>query len=161
MISILSGLVGALTVYLLSLSIRGVVVLRAGQQPVTYSSAYRLLVLSLFPLSGFVTSAAASLSTGQRLAALLITVMFWVGTLYLTYTFFFVRLSYDDDFIYHWTPLRGHRHIPWSEVESIHYFAFGQVYVIGTSTYGRISISPVADGWIPFLQRICDQIDCK
>jgi hypothetical protein len=151
---LVAGLVAAGVVYLLSKAVRREAAQRDGRQSVEYGRGYRLLAAVAFPLSAFVTFAALQASPDQIILALIIASLFWIGTLYLTYEFFFVNLSYDDLFIYHQTPLRGKRQIPWDAVTDVHYSAFTHAFTVTTDGYGNISVSPMADGSQAFIERV-------
>lgn len=151
---ILSGLVAALVVYLLVRSVRPDARQRAGRQWVEYGTGYRVLSAATFPLSSFVTYAALQSSSDQRVLALLIAGLFWLGTVYLAYEMFFVQLSYDDQFIYHQTPLKGKRQIPWDAVTGIDYSPVTQAFTVRTNGHGTISVSPMADGSHALIERV-------
>ncbi len=156
---ILSGLAAALVVYLLARGVRPDAQLREGRQWVEYGTGYRVLSAALFPLSAFVTYAALHSSLDQRVLALLIAGLFWLGTVYLAYEIFFVQLSYDDQFIYHQSPLRGRRQIPWDAVIGIDYSRVVQAFMVQTDGHGMISVSPMADGSQALIERVSAWVD--
>jgi phosphate/sulfate permease len=151
---LIGGLVAALVVYLLSRTARQESREEHGRHWVEYGKGYRLFAAMAFPFSAFVTYAALQASPDQIILALVIAALFWVGTLYLAYEFFFVYLSYDDQYIYHQTPLRGRRQIPWEVVTGISYSAFTQAFTMTTNGYGNLSVSPMANGSQAFVERV-------
>jgi predicted small integral membrane protein len=151
---LVSGLVAALVVYLLARSTRTDAPPQHGRYHVAYGRGYRLFAAVAFLMSAFVTYAALQSSPDQRTLALIIAVLFWLGTLYLAYEFFFVHLSYDEHFIYHASPLRGRRQIAWEAVTGIHYSAGTQSFTVTTNGYGNLSVSPMADGSRAFVERV-------
>jgi hypothetical protein len=154
---ILSGLVAGLVVYLLSKTVRSDPQSRENRYWVEYGPGYKILAGVFFPLSAFVTYAALQASPDQTMLALVIAGCFWLGTLYLAYEFFFVHLSYDDEFIYHQTPLRRARKIPWRAVKHMRYSPLTQAFSLITDGYGRVTISPMADGSRALIERVSGQ----
>lgn len=149
-----SGFVAALIVVLLARSTRPESKQQHGRYHVEYGRGYRLFAAVAFPLSAFVTYAALQASPDQIALALVIAVVFWFVTLYLAYEFFFVHLSYDDQFITHQTPLAGRRQIPWAAVKGVTYSPLTQAFTVATDGYGNISVSPMADGSQAFVERV-------
>ncbi len=156
---ILSGLVAALVVYLLSRAVRGIGKQRGSRYWVEYNTGYKILSAAFFPLSTFVTYAALQASPDQKTLALVIALSFWLGTLYLAYEFFLVHLSYDDELIYHQTWRR--RRIPWSALKAVRYSPLTQAFTLKTDGYGDISISPMADGSHALIERANAQIESR
>jgi hypothetical protein len=158
-VPVISGLVAALVVYVLSRFVRREPNRRGSRHWVEYGAAYKLLSAAFFPLSAFVTYAALQASPDQKTIAGLIAIGFWIGTMYLAYEFFFVNLSYDDDFIYHQTPLRGQREIPWNSLNDVRYSPTMQSFTLVTDGYGNISVSPFANGSQALIERVSKQIE--
>ncbi len=154
LVPLLSGLVAAGVVYLLSATVRRESRQHQGRHWVEYGRGSRLLAAIAFPFSAFVTYAALQSSPDQRILALTIAALFWLGTLYLAYEFFFVHLSYDEQFIYHQSLLRGRRQIPWESVTSISYSPLTQAFTIKTADDGTVSVSPMANGSQAFVERV-------
>jgi hypothetical protein len=150
---VISGLVAALVVYLLSNAVKGEPEQRGSRNWVEYGVGYKSLSLAFFPASAFVTYAALQASPDQKTLALIIAALFWAATLYLAYEFFFVHLSYNDEFVYHRTPLRGQRRIPWNAVNDVRYSAATQSFTLKTYGYGDVSISPYTNGSKALVQR--------
>ncbi len=143
---IIAGLIAGLVVYLLSTFVKDQPEQIGTLHYVTYGPALKILSAAFFPISAFITYAALQASPDQVVLAAIIASLVWLGTLYVAYDFFFVRLSYDDEFIYHWTPIKRSRKIPWSAVKGVQYASFKQVFNLKTERYGTISVSPYADG---------------
>lgn len=159
LLPIISGLTAALVVYLLSKTVREGPKQRGSRNWVAYGPSYKILSVAFFPLSAFVAYAALQAAPDQKSLALVIAASFGAGTLYLAYEFFFVRLSYDDHFIYHWTPLRRQRQIPWSAVKDLHYSSLTQTFSLKTDGLGDISVSPFADGSLALVERARIQLE--
>lgn len=143
---IFAGLIAALVVYLLSTFVKDQPKKIGDRQYVTYSPALKILCAAFFPISAFVTYAALQASPDQAIIAGIMALLFWLGTLYVAYDFFFVRLSYDDSFLYHWSPLKRGRKVPWSAVKDVQYASGKQVFYLKTEGYGTISVAPFANG---------------
>jgi hypothetical protein len=145
-------------VYLLSRTVRETPRQQVGRNWVEYSTGYKFLSGAFFPLSAFVTYAATQASPDQKTLAGLISLAFWLGTIYLAYEIFFVSLSYDESFIYQKSPLRGSRKIPMNAVTDIHYSPLTQAFRLITDSHGDISVSPMANGAKALLEAIAAQI---
>lgn len=107
------------------------------------------------------TYAALQASADQQTIARIIAGCFWLGTLYLAYECFFNYLSYDDQWIYYWRPLRGERQIPWSAVKDVQYSPeMPQTTIkLKTEGYGDLEISPYWDGGEALAERAKAQIE--
>ncbi len=151
--SIISGVAAALVVYWLSTTVRGAPEQHGSRRRVAYGTPYKLVTAAFFPLSAFVLYAALQASPGQKSLALVIAACFWLTTLYLAYEVFFVRLSYDDDFIYHQSPLRGQRRIPWQAVVAMACSPITQNFTLYTEGFGKLSFSPYADGHLALIEQ--------
>ena len=157
--SIISGVAAALVVYWLLTTVRGAPEQHGSRRRVAYGTAYKLLTAAFFPLSAFVLYAALQASPDQKTLALVIAGSFWLMTLYLAYEVFFVRLSYDDEFIYHQTPLRGQRHIPWQAVNGLGYSPLTQAFTLYTDGLGSVPFSPYADGHLALIEQAAAHLE--
>ncbi|MBZ0300721.1 MAG: hypothetical protein K8J31_13310 [Anaerolineae bacterium] len=144
----------ALLVILLSRGVKRESLPRGSRQWVEYGLALKIVSAAFFPASAFVSYAAFQASPDQQVLALSIAAGFWAATIYLAYEFYFVRLSYDEDYIYHQTPLRRLRRIPWDAVKAVRYSPTTQAYTLKTAGHGDVSISPYADGHEAFIAQI-------
>lgn len=159
---LVSGLAAGLIAYALSKTVRGKSEQRAGRQWVEYGAAYKALGVVFFPLAAFVSYAASQASPDQAVLAGLIACIFWLGTAYLTFEFFFVKLSYDDKYIYHWTPLwRRPRKVPWSTVIEVRYSPVTQTFTVVTDGYGTVPVSPLANGHQALIDRAVAEIEAR
>jgi hypothetical protein len=159
LVPLLSGLIAALLVYLLSRSVRPTTAQHEGRRWVEFGPAYKLLVAAFFPLSAFVSYAASQASADQQTLAGLIALCFWLGTIYLAYGFYFVQINYDEDSIYQQSPLRGQRRIPWDAISAIDYSTATQSYTLKSEGYGDVSISPLADGCAALVEAARSRLD--
>jgi hypothetical protein len=156
---IISGLIALVVVYLLSKAVRAEPAQRSGKNWVEFGLGYKVLAVLFFPFSAFVTYAASHASADQKSLALFIAAAFWVMSVYLAYAVFFTHLSYDDDFIYCWTPRQRQRQIPWSAVNDLRYSALTQAYSLKTNGFGQVSISPQANGSQALIDRAINQLE--
>jgi len=67
---------------------------------------------------------------------------------------FFVRIEFDESFIYPFSPWRGRRQIPWSEVISHDYSRVNQWLVIQTRHGGRARVSRYLSGIHSFVGKL-------
>lgn len=153
LLPILSGLAAALVVILLARRVRPTPAQAGERWLVGYGPVYKVLSAAFFPLSAFVTYAASQASPDQTTLAAVIAAGFWFMTLYLAYEMFLVHLSYDDAAVYHQSPLRGQRRIPWEAIIEVRYSPLTQVYTLRTEGYGSVSVSPLADGHQALLEQ--------
>lgn len=159
---LLSGLIAGLVAYGLSKTVRSKPEQRAGRQWVEYGGAYKALGVAFFPLSAFVSYAASQASPDQAALAGLIACVFWLGTAYLAFEFFFVKLSFDDGYIYHWTALwRRPRKVPWSAVVDVRYSPVTQTFTVVTDGYGTLPVSPLANGHQALIDRAVAEIEAR
>ena len=68
--------------------------------------------------------------------------------------FFFVRVEFDESFIYPFSPWRGSRRIPRSDITSFHFSATNHWYVIRTRTHGTFRVSGLMCGIGSFVERL-------
>lgn len=151
---VLSGLVGALVVYLLFRLARPVARTQGDRKILEYGRGLKLLAVFFVPVSAFVAYAAAHAGPSQALMAALVALFFVLATLYLLYEAFFVKLGYDQRFIYHYTPLRGERTVPWESVTEAGYSPLCQAHFLATRTQGKIWFSPWLNGFTEFVEYI-------
>jgi small-conductance mechanosensitive channel len=151
---VISGLVGALVVYLLFRLARPVARTEGDRKILEYGRGFRLLAVVFVPVSAFVAYAAAHARPSQSLVAALVALFFVLATAYLLYEAFYVKLGYDQRFIYHYTPLRGERRVPWESVTEAGYSPLFQAHYLATRTQGKIWFSPWLNGFPEFVEYI-------
>jgi small-conductance mechanosensitive channel len=151
---IISGLVGALVVYLLFRLARPVARVEGDRKILEYGRAFRLLVVLFVPVSAFVAYGAAHARPSQALAATLVTLFFVLASAYLLYEVFLVKLGYDQRFIYSYTPLRGQRTVPWESVTEAGYSPLRQAHYLATRAHGTIWFSPWLNGMAEFIEYV-------
>jgi len=139
---IISGLVGALVVALLFRLARPGARVEGDRKVLEYGLGFKLLAVLVVPVSAFVAYAAAHARPSQVLAATLVALFFVLASGYLLYEVFFVKLMYDQRFIYHSTPLRGRRTVPWESVTEVGYSSLRQAHYLATRAQGTIWLSP-------------------
>ena len=75
-------------------------------------------------------------------------------TVYIFLEVFMVRLEFDETFIYHFSPWRRDRQIPWSEIISVSFSQTNRWYVIRTQGHGTLRVSTFLSGIGSFVERL-------
>ena len=75
-----------------------------------------------------------------------ISLVFFLCGLYIILEFLFVRIEFDDKFIYTFSPWKASRTIPWSEVTSCSYSHANHWHILRTQNSGVIRISDYLSG---------------
>jgi hypothetical protein len=91
-------------------------------------------------------------SSRDRIYVISMAVGFTALTLPLLLEFFRVRIIFDDESIYCFSPWRPFRLIPWSAVTSRYFSQAAQWHVIETTSYGRIRLPVYLSGIQTFLE---------
>jgi TRAP-type uncharacterized transport system fused permease subunit len=105
-------------------------------------------------LGGFLLFAASLSSLDQRTLAWCVSGTLAASALYVFLEFFFVRVEFDEMFIYPFSPWRGSRRIPWSDVTFFHFSATCSWYVIHTRSHGTLRVSELMSGIGSFVRRL-------
>lgn len=144
---VVSGLIGAGVVWIM-VALTKSSGRRVGERRyLEYSRGFKVLALLLVPISVFIAYAAAHAGRGQKALAFLIAVASVVGATFSVYQAFFVKFSYDDDFIYYKTPLAGERRARWAELNDVGYSGLLQSDYIVVKGIGRIWCSNMLNGY--------------
>lgn len=154
----ISGIIGAVVGTLLLLILLRTVRPSARQSGsrfvLEYGRPMRALGIAMLLLGGFIAYAATRASANQRLLAWIVGGGIGACALYIFLEPFFVRVEFDDLFIYSFLLWRGTRRIPWSDIESYHYSESNRWYVIRTRTHGTLRVSSFLSGMKLFLERL-------
>jgi len=125
--SIPSGVIGGIvaTLLLLWLASRAVRAarFRGGRYVVEYGLPVRVAGWFALALGVFIAYAASQASPDQRILAACVGGTLFLACLALFLEFHFVRIEFDDEFIYTFSPWRKRRVIPWSAVSGYSYSA--------------------------------------
>jgi hypothetical protein len=153
-----AGIIGAATTGLLMVVLRRTVRPSARQRGscriLEYGLPMRSLGVAMLLFAGVFLYAASCASAEQRLPA-------WIGcgalaacSLYVFLEVFFVRVEFDESFIYPFSPWRGRRQIPWSDIVSDNFSSVNQWHVIRTRGHGTLRVSTFLSGVGSFLERL-------
>ncbi len=84
---------------------------------------------------------------GQEIPAFLVATGFVLGTILLNYQVFWVKFSYDDEFVYYKSPLAGIKKEPWSNLVEVGYSKLLQADFIVIDGIGKIWCSNMLNGY--------------
>jgi hypothetical protein len=158
MLAPLAGVTGAVATSLLMVLLLRTVRPSARQlgslQILEYGTAMRGLGIAMLLLGGVFLYAAYHSSADQRHLAWIVSGILATCGLYVFVEMFFVRIGFDEAFIYPFSPWRGRRRIPWSDVVSFSYSHVNRWHIIRTRTHGTLRVSAYLSGISSFLKRL-------
>ena len=117
----IGGLVGVLFVYLFVKYTKSSAIESNGRKILNYSLPFKLFTVVLIPFSIFVVYAASQARESQIVVATIVALFFILGALFSGYHVFFVKLSYDNNYIYYQTPFNKKQQASWSALVEIGY----------------------------------------
>ena len=94
----------------------------------------------------FIAYGASRASADQRVIAACVGGTLFLVSLYVFLEAQFVRVEFDDEFIYTFAPWRGRRVIPWSAVTSYSSSGASGWHTLKTRGYGSIHLSALLSG---------------
>jgi hypothetical protein len=118
--------------------------LRNGRYIVEYRLAAKIAGWCFLALGLFTAYAAAHASADQRVLAACVGGTLLLVSLYIFLEAHFVRIEFDDQFVYTFAPWRKRRVIPWSAVTG--YSVASGWYVVKTRGYGSVHLSAQLSG---------------
>jgi len=158
MLAPIAGILGAIITSLLMVVLLRTVRPTARQQGsrhiLAYGTAMRGVGIAMLLLSGLFLYAASRSSLDQRHMAWIVYGMLATCGLYVFVEMFFVRIEFDESFIYPFSPWRGRRRIPWSDVVSCGYSNVNRWHVVRTRSHGTLRVSIYLSGIGSFLERL-------
>ena len=153
-----AGIIGAAVTGLLMVILRRTVLPSARQRGshrvLEYGLPMRVLGIAMLLFGGVFLFAASRSSADQRLLAWVVYGVLAVCSLYVFLEVFFVRVEFDESFIYSFSPWRGGRRIPWSDIVSCYFSSVNQWHVIRTKAHGTLRVSTFLSGVGSFLERL-------
>lgn len=112
-----------------------------------YGLGFKAFSILLTPCAAFVTYAAAHASSDQKLLAAAVASCFVAAAIFFTYQVFFVRFSYDQEFVYFESPIAGKAKASWENLVDIGYSSILQADYIVIEPIGRIWCSNMVNGY--------------
>ena len=153
-----AGLIGAAVTGLLMVILRWTVQPLARQRGprrvLEYGMPMRSLGIAMLLFGGTFLFAAARSPADQRLLAWISSGVLAACGFYVFLEVFFVRVEFDDSFIYPFSPWHGGRRIPWSDVVSCNFSSLNQWHVIQTKAHGTLRVSTFLSGTGSLLERL-------
>jgi hypothetical protein len=134
--SIPSGVIGGIVAILLVswLATRAVPAarFRNGRYVVEYRLPAKVAGWCCITVGWFIAYAALHASADQRVLAACVGGVLFLVSLYIFLETQFVRIEFDDNFIYTFSPWRKHRLVPWSAVVGYSYSAVNRWHILKT-----------------------------
>jgi len=148
--SIPSGVIGGiLTILLVSwLATRAVPAARFRNKRyvVEYRLPAKMAGWCCLAVGSFIAYSALHASADQSVLAACVGGVLFLVSLYIFLETQFVRIEFDDNFIYTFSPWRKRRLVPWSAVVGHSYSAFNRWHILKTRGYGSIRLSTLLSG---------------
>jgi uncharacterized membrane protein YfcA len=143
---VIGGVVGILLVSWLATRAVSAARFRNGRYIVEYRLPAKIAGWCCLAVGSFIAYSALHASANQRvLAACVGGVLFFVS-LYIFLETQFVRIEFNDTFIYTFSPWRKHRLVPWSTVVDYSYSAVNRWHILKTRGHGCIRLSELLSG---------------
>ena len=148
--SSISGIIGGIVAVL----ILNLLVSRASRKAMTvgdkkvlkYGSSVRVLGWILLLVCLFITYAASQASANQRVLAWCMGIGFLLmGSAFLLEVYF-VRIFFDGDYIYTFSPWRPSRKIPWVAISGHAFSDINKWHILKTNSFGEIRLSILLSG---------------
>lgn len=147
---VVSGLIGALCLYLLVRFTKPTARSEKGKKFLEYGRLLKIFTAALIPFSVFVAYGAGQAEDSQHIIALAVAAFFLMSAVFLGYQVFLVRFGYDDDFIYYRSPLCGEKKVHWSALADVGHSSLLQANYIVVKGIGRIWCSHMLNGYEEF-----------
>lgn len=144
---ILSGLAGGLLVLALVAFTKHEGKHDGNIRHLDYGKPFKILAFLVIPFAAFVVYLVSQSYKGQEIPACLVAAIFVAGAIFLPYQAFFVKFSYDDEFVYYKSPLKGTKKVPWSNLLEVGYSKLLQSDFIVIDGIGKIWCSNMLNGY--------------
>jgi hypothetical protein len=119
-----------------------------------YGRALRLFAYGQIALLSAIAVVSFWTTPEDRLAVILLFLLFLVLGGPIVLEVLFVRIGFDDVYIYCHSPWRPSRTVRWRDLTSCSYSTMNQWWIIGTTHQGTIRISDYLSGQDSFLQML-------
>lgn len=144
---ILSGLAGGLFVWALVALTKDQAKREGNIRHLHYGKPFKIFSLLLIPFAVFVVYAVSQSYKGQEIPAFLVALGFVSGAVFFPYQAFFVKFSYDNEFVYYKSPLAGANKEPWNNLIDVGYSKLLQADFIVVDGIGKIWCSNMLNGY--------------
>lgn len=112
-----------------------------------YGLFFKGFSILLVPFTLFILYAMFQSFEGQEIAASLVGVGFVAASIFFPYQTFFVKFSYDKEFIYFKSPIAGNKKASWADLEKVGYSWLLQADYIVVKGIGKIWCSNMLNGY--------------
>jgi hypothetical protein len=134
---------------------------RGERHVLQYGRAMRITGVVGLAFWGAVAILAFNSPESKRNWSIFTTVLLGVAAVYLWLETFFVRIEFDSDFIYKFSPWRTPKQIPWTEVVDCQFAHTMTSYVIRTRNHETIRVSAYMSGIGSFLEKLQQIVDVE
>lgn len=146
MTGLIGGIIAALFLGWLANRAQKEARLRSGRRVLEYGRAVRIAGWGFLLLGLFFVYAMAQASEDQAVLAACVGGGMFAAGASLFVEFQLVRIEFDDDAIYTFSPWRGRRVIPWSAVIGYDYSHMNRWHILKTTRHGSIRLSILLSG---------------
>lgn len=133
---------------------------QAGRRLLGYSRGFRILAALMLPGAAFVAYAAYHARADQATIAALVAGGFALVAAWLGYEAFLVQVSYDDDYFYYRSPVRGVVALRWRDGVEIRYHRLWHTFSVRADGVRAVECSAMRTGigdWLRFLNRKAEE----
>jgi hypothetical protein len=117
-----------------------------GRYVVEYGLRAKMVSWCCLAVGSFIAYGASHPSANQHVLAACLAAGLFLVSLYIFLENQFVRIEFDDNFIYTFSPWRKRRVVPWSAVVGYSYSALNRWHILKTYSYGSIRLSELLSG---------------
>ncbi len=149
---ILCGLAGGFFVWLLIRMTKEKSERDGNLRILTYGKSFKFFSALSVLFTSFVVYAVSQSYKGQELAAFLVATGFIACSFFLSYQAFFIKFSYDEQFIYYKSPFVGSKKAPWENLVDVGHSSLIQSDYITVEGIGKIWCSSMLNGYIEFVE---------
>lgn len=125
-----------------------------GRKILAYGLSVRVFGWILLLISLFIVYGALRASASQIIIAWCVGIAFSLMGSAVVLEFHFIRILFDDEFIYTFSPWRPSRKIPWTAISGYAFSDLNKWYILKTTSYGNIRLSILLSGLGTFSQEL-------
>ena len=146
MTGIIGGILATLLLTWLASRAKRDAALRSGRFVIEYGRAVKAVGWFFALLGIFILYAAAHASEDQKLIAAVVGGSMFIASIAIFVEFHFVRVEFDADTIYTFSPWRRRRVISWDDITAIGYSEVNRWHILHTAHSGAIRLSILLSG---------------
>jgi hypothetical protein len=144
---IISGFFVFILYYILvRFSVKADIKTKKGVKNLNYTTPVKFLILIACSFGLFIFYASLHASESQKVIASVVGHSMLGFSIFVFYQVFFVRISYDKNFLYIYSPLKGNKKTSWDNIVDVSYSYILQCDYIEFDDLGKIYFSHLANG---------------